>query len=469
VNKKKLAINILYAFAAQGLSMALSVLMSLIVPKMLGVEQFSYWQLFIFYSGYVGMFHFGLTDGVYLKLGGKASDKIDKKELSSMFWILFYLQIVISILAILVALLFGMSANRSFSLIATCVYMIIANLTWFLGYILQAVNNTKQFSISTILSKISFILFLVILLFRKVQDFRWFVITFIISQAISFIYTSLVSKKILKEKPSISLKTFYTAYSYARVGIKLTIANTSSIFILGIGRFFIDGNWGIIEFGKISFAISLAMFFLQFIGQVSMVLFPALRTIDDEKQKGYFTLIEKGLSIVLPAILVLYIPMKLILSKWLPQYNDSLDYLGLLLPICIFDGKMNMLFSTYLKVIRREGKLLLFNFVAVLVSLVSVFFSAILLHNISFVALSLLISIATRSLIAQKYLFKYYGIPYIKNAITEIVIVLYYLLSIFYLNDQTAFVMLLTGYVMLIILSRNTIFSLFRSGKNRSD
>lgn len=63
--------NILYAFLAQGIALFLSVLMSLIVPKILGVEQYSYWQLFIFYTGYVGFFHFGLNDGVYLRLGGQ--------------------------------------------------------------------------------------------------------------------------------------------------------------------------------------------------------------------------------------------------------------------------------------------------------------------------------------------------------------------------------------------------------------
>lgn len=68
MNKKSLIRNLIYAFSAQGISLILSVLMSMIVPKLLGVEDYSYWQLFIFYIGYVGFSHFGLTDGIYLRL-----------------------------------------------------------------------------------------------------------------------------------------------------------------------------------------------------------------------------------------------------------------------------------------------------------------------------------------------------------------------------------------------------------------
>ena len=77
---KKTAIrNIIYSFSAQTVSIILSVLMSLLVPKMLGVEDFSYWQLFLFYLSYVGFFHFGITDGVYLKNGGISYENLNKK------------------------------------------------------------------------------------------------------------------------------------------------------------------------------------------------------------------------------------------------------------------------------------------------------------------------------------------------------------------------------------------------------
>ena len=38
---------------------------------------------------------------------------------------------------------------------------------------------------------------------------------------------------------------------------------------------------------------------------------------------------------------IFYYPIKLILSTWLPQYADSLRYMALLFPICIYESKMS--------------------------------------------------------------------------------------------------------------------------------
>ena len=54
MNKKTILQNMSVAFLAQGVTLALSVIQTMIVPKLLGVEQFGYWQLYIFYVSYVG-------------------------------------------------------------------------------------------------------------------------------------------------------------------------------------------------------------------------------------------------------------------------------------------------------------------------------------------------------------------------------------------------------------------------------
>ena len=66
MNKRAILQNMSVAFLAQGVSMCLSILQTLLVPKVLGVEQYGYWQLYIFYVSYVGLFHLGLSSGVYV-------------------------------------------------------------------------------------------------------------------------------------------------------------------------------------------------------------------------------------------------------------------------------------------------------------------------------------------------------------------------------------------------------------------
>lgn len=87
--------NLIYAFVAQGLSFFLSALMSIIVPKVLSVNEFGYWQLFIFYTSYVGFFHFGFNDGLYLLNGGKKYEELNYEEIGGAFWISFFVQLIL--------------------------------------------------------------------------------------------------------------------------------------------------------------------------------------------------------------------------------------------------------------------------------------------------------------------------------------------------------------------------------------
>lgn len=56
MNPKKLINDMLTAFGAQGVSFLCSCITTLLVPKLLGVEEFAYWQLFVFYASYVSFF-----------------------------------------------------------------------------------------------------------------------------------------------------------------------------------------------------------------------------------------------------------------------------------------------------------------------------------------------------------------------------------------------------------------------------
>ena len=80
INAKKLIFNMRSAVFAQALAFSVSAVMSLLVPKMLGVEEYAYWQLFLLYGAYVPLFHLGLNDGVYLINGGKTFTEMNRRS-----------------------------------------------------------------------------------------------------------------------------------------------------------------------------------------------------------------------------------------------------------------------------------------------------------------------------------------------------------------------------------------------------
>lgn len=437
--RRKFARNISYAFTAQFFTLVVNLLMTLIVSKILGVEQFSYWQLFIFYSGYVGLLHFGLTDGVYLRYGGIALDEMEASIIGAQMRLMMLIQFLISSIVILIVSLNGFS-DRGIVWLCIAIYLVLANLFWYLGYIFQAANETKVYSFAIIIVKTLFIIFTFILIFLRTKIFIPFIAAFLISHLIGTLYIVWKGRRFFCA-PRIALhRTIHQAWENIRVGINLTIANIASSLILGVGRMMIDAAQGITTFGMVSLALSLTNFFLQFISQVSLVMFPMLRKFDQQRQKQIYMQLRKLLSYALCGIMVLYAPTRFILARWLPQYELSLVYLGILLPICIFDGKTQLLYNTYLKVLRKENALLKINIGVLLLSIILCAFSIFVLHNINVAVVVQVFIIAVKSISASCFLAYNMDIPQEKNIIWELLISTVFIVSNQVLPQVWAFI-----------------------------
>ncbi len=71
--------NFTYILTANLISLLIATLIVLIVPKLIGVEDYGYWQVYLFYVSYVVFMHFGWSDGIYLRYGGKQYKELDKR------------------------------------------------------------------------------------------------------------------------------------------------------------------------------------------------------------------------------------------------------------------------------------------------------------------------------------------------------------------------------------------------------
>ena len=156
IDTRSLLSNTAMAFASQFVAMLASCMTSLIVPKLLSVNNFGYWQLFIFYSSYVGFFALGAIDGVYLINGGKTRESINKQSINSQFWISTGYVALFSFLFALAASRFVSEAARVEVLYLTALYSVLSQMSAGLGYILQTINETKSYSKSIMLDRGSF-------------------------------------------------------------------------------------------------------------------------------------------------------------------------------------------------------------------------------------------------------------------------------------------------------------------------
>lgn len=82
---KKFIRDFSYTITSNFVSIMVSTLVILIIPKLIGIKEYGYWQLYLFYSSYVGFLHFGWLDGIYLRYGGKEYRDLDKSYFAHSF------------------------------------------------------------------------------------------------------------------------------------------------------------------------------------------------------------------------------------------------------------------------------------------------------------------------------------------------------------------------------------------------
>lgn len=406
---KKLAGNLSVAFLAQGIAMCISIATSLFVPKILGVEQFGYWQLFLLYASYAGFFHLGVNDGVYLLNGGTPRENLDKQSAVSQFIVSTAFQFLIAVAIIAFSFVVDGGAEREFVVIAVALYIPVYNAACYLGFLFQAIGETKLYSFSVMIDRLVFLCPLVVLILLGVSDFEPYAVAFFVSKVISLIFCMWKAQDILHAKKLNMQRAIHETFESMRVGISLMIANVASILILGSMRMIVDFAWGIEAFSEISFSLTLVSFILVFINQASMVLFPTLREVDNEERKKFFTTARNLLSLFLPITYLLFVPFKIVLLFWLPEYASSLDYFALLIPICVFDGRMNLISITYFKVFRWEKCLLAINLAFMFLACVSTALGVYVFESANCVLLFVVLIITARSVMSELLLAKRIG------------------------------------------------------------
>lgn len=447
--------------AAQGVVLISSVVTSLLVPKIMGVTQFGYWQLFIFYCSYVGFFHFGLNDGVYLINGGIKRAEIDKKSLNSQFLVGTAYQTLISIAIILFALFTVDDADRLFVAIMTCLYLLITNAASYIGYVLQAMDETRLFSAFSAINGALFLIPLVLLLFLGIERFQPYVISYTIAHGLALLVCFWWVRDFVPQGLLSFRVALHETYTSIRCGIKLMLANTASYFILGVSRFIIDMQWDIEVFSFVSYAFSMTTFFLIFASQASMVLFPALRQADDCEKKAFFIQCRDGLDILLPFFYILYFPVVLLLQWWLPQYQESFIYLAFLMPMVLFEGKMDMVGKTFLLVLRMEKSLLGINLIAVLISVIGACLGAYLFHSIEVMISAAVIAICWRSLYVEWKISKGYNISLSLLSIEALALSLIFVIALELFSPTVAFLAITLAYAVFILVNKDRLNDVF--------
>ena len=462
VEKRLIFKNLVYSISANLLSLLVSIILVLILPNLLGETAYGYLQLYLFYTTYVGFFHLGWIDGIYLRIGGKEYGQLEGQLYATQFIVLMIFELIVGVMIVVFANVFVPDVNRLHVIVLTCICMVIYIAKNYTTYILQATNRIKPYAIVTLIEKIIFAVIIIAAWVFRLGNYELIAIGDILGKLISTMVSLKYCKEILFCRMGNWKRTFQEIWINLSVGCKLLLANVAALLVNGIVRFAIERFWSIEVFGKVSLSMSLSNMLMVFISAISVVVFPMLKRMDEDKLGETYELIRNFLMIILLAALVFYYPAKHILTLFLPTYAESLKYMALMFPVCIFDSKISLLVDTYLKALRKEKTILIINISVVIVSMISTYFTVYIMHSLEMAVVSIVILMALQCAIAELYLSKYLGIDVIVDMVMEWILVTIFILASWFIDSWISMAIYFAAFIIYCIIKRDKIKSLIK-------
>lgn len=409
-----------YTFSSNFISALISAAVVFVIPRCISVEQYGYYQLYLFYTNYVGVSFFGWCDGIYLRAGGQYYDRLDKSLYCTQFWLLFLYELLFYIVICVIALQTVDEADRGFVIVCVCLVAMGMCLRWFITFVLQATARLKEYAVVVITEKVLFLLTAIPVALLGYHRFDLIVVLDVVAKYMSLFVGVWYCRDLVFAKITLSMKVVSEIWANIRAGLKLMMATLCSMLIIGVVRFGVETYWDIATFSKVSLTLNISNLFLVAINATSVVVYPMLRRSSEKHLPRMYGLMRILLMGLILGALVLYYPIQRLLSVWLPQYMVSLRYAAILLPICVYESKMSMLINTYYKALRLENLLMKCNMAALALSAALTLVATVVFHDVTFAILSILITLVFRGIISELLLSKHIDIKVKKDIVIEL-------------------------------------------------
>lgn len=449
--------NTSYSLSANVVSLLVSVFMVMFVPKFLSVDEYGLWQLFLFYFSYLGFLHLGWEDGIYLRYAGKDFKDLNVKVMSGQFYSIFLLQIVLALLVTLGGRFLVGDPVKRLALFCAIWLAPIVNFNNLCNFIMQITNRIKDYAKMLFTEQIVF--FFGVLLVITLGSARFINMYYakLLSVSAVFCIGAYTCRTLLKPDFDTLPRILAEARINISVGSKLMFANIAGMLIVGVIRYGISIGWDVATFGRVSLTLGISNFLMVFITSVSVVFFPIIKSMDDEKRSEMYIKIRDALTVILFAALIGYYPLRFILGWWLPKYEDSLIYMSILFPVCLFESKMSLLANSYLKSMREEVLIFQINAVSVITSIILTVITVGILHDLDAAVLSIVIVSAFRCTFAEYFMEGLLHISLTKEIITDFLMAGVFMITGWFLNNWLCTVIYAVAYTVFLFIYRNRV------------
>lgn len=458
--------NVFFAVGANISRIFTTLILTLILPKVMSVESYSEWQLYRFYATYLVYSTLGWTEGLYMKYGGVRYQELAKGRISSQIWGIAVHESVFACVALLIGSLLISSWDVKRQLLLGAVfYMIFHVVLSQLQAVLQASNRISDYARVYTGERFLFLAVSIGCILIGRVDFQGFILAEILSNVVLMGYAAWLCREVVFTRPLSFRNMFREEKELISIGCSVSVASFIGQLVIGVVRFGVEQRWGTVAFGKLSLSFSMANMAVTCITAVSIVIFPVLKRLNRDTADHLYKPLRDLITLPMFGVLLCYAPAKYLLTLWLPEYGDSIRYLAVLLPFCIFEVRNSVLTCTYLKVWLGQKYIMYANIITLAASVVITWLTVYVVGSIDLAAASIMILYALKTVLTELAVKKYIKIRLGLFNVQELLLTAVFMILSWFFDPLPSLAGYLLCYGIYLFAGRKRLSSAYRTMK----
>lgn len=451
--------NIKYSLIAQTLILVVGILKTFGIAAILTTESFAYWQMYVFYIGYVGFFYLGYNDGILLKYGSLDYEQLPFKRIRSS--IRYYITMLLVFSCIVFIAAWNISdTQKAFVMSIVAISIVMYGLYGVFIYIFLITNQIKKHSFFTAVDSVSSFIGLVFMFLLKRSDFYFLIIFVFLSKLISVVVMAIMCRKLWLGSSAPAREGLGEFVDNIKAGIFLMLAQVMSMLVTGLGRIFIEYGSNLNEYAYYAFGITVMGMVMVGVTAVATVMYPTLGRVEKDVLPQFFQKMYQYFTHFTVFSLLLYFPAYLLVGIFFQKYTPMLSYFVFFFAMMTWQAKVNITTSTYFRVLRMERKMMKINILSVLFFCFSYFLLRLTIGHlfsgqVTIVAISTFLSMVFLEILAEQTLRKALGLRFDRQLAKDIVINLIFLVAAFIPNKYWGFAVYGVFVLIYSYLQRN--------------
>lgn len=326
----------------------------LVIPKILGLQEYGYYKTFTLYLTYTSFLHLGFPDGMLLIHGNQSYEQLDKTlfRRNSRFFL-----IMQSLLALTIAIVSSLmnEAMASYIGVMLALDMVFVNGTTYFKFISQATMRFLELTKRNVVQAVLQVLIVAAIftmdrMGRLKPDSKLYILLIVLADGLTFLWYTRSYKDLILGKAQKYKQAWTSFKNYFMMGIMLTLAYQTAHLVFVLDMQLVSINYDISTYSSYAFAYSIISMVTMTVNAMATVFFPNFKRMTLEESKKYLPELTCVVLIIAFGVLIGVWPISIFISAWLPDYRNALPYLKLVIPGLAMSCCINIIFFTFYKV-----------------------------------------------------------------------------------------------------------------------